>query len=305
MENEKRKVGGYEVINSIHIGDKELVLGENLQSETRHFYMTCEITNDGLQDKYDNAIAGDDFIEIAEIYSQRLQGQIQQMKDYYVTLPDDKTLLDINSCIPLRECKDITNCIMVLDPSYFRPEYRTPTAQVYIAKSGNGVREHSFGTAVYSDNLYTGEHTRLERYEFYGILKPECYPDWVTKKLRIINLIKSNPNVFEYAGYHFIPVGNAMGKDIIEHLVSDRVMGIWSDKYTDIYGKGKINYSHADFYKACNNMKYDVFLCAENGKYYLPAENELFEYKDEYKIKETHSQNKPQIKSKKHKEMER
>ncbi len=304
MENEKRKVGGYEVINSIHIADKELILAENMEYETNN-YMTCEVTNDGLRENYDNAMLSDNFIEIAELYAQRIQGQVQKLKEHYATLPDDKTPIGVNSCIPLNECKDITNCVMVLDPSYFRAEYRTPTAQVYIAKSGNGVREHSFGTAVYCNNLYTGERTRLERYEFYGILKPECYPDWVKSKVQMLDIIKNNPNVFEYAGYHFVPVGNVTGKDFEKHIASDMIMGIWSNKYIDTYGNGKINYSHADFYKACNNSKCDVFMCLENNKKYIPAENELFEYTGEYKEIETQQKSNAQTKSKKNKEMER
>ncbi len=303
MENEKRMIGDYEVINSIHIGNKELALCINMDDTDKLYYMTCEVKEDGLRELYNNAVAGDDFMEIAEVYSNRLAEQVQQMKEYYASLPEGKTALDRTSCISVNEYKDITNCIVVADPTYFRPEYHTPTSQIYIAKSGNGTRINSLGTAVYCDNLYTGKHTRLERYELYGVLKPECYPEWVKAKVQMLDIMKNNPNVFEYAEYHFAPVGNVTDKDFEKHLVSDRVMGVWSDKYTNIYGKGKINYSHADFYKACNNSKCDVFMCLENNKKYIPAENELFEYTGEYKEIET--QSKAHTKSNKNKEMER
>ena len=38
---EKRMAGDYEIIQAVHIGDREVVLGENPQDETGMKYMCC------------------------------------------------------------------------------------------------------------------------------------------------------------------------------------------------------------------------------------------------------------------------
>ena len=83
---------------------------------------------------------------------------------------------------------------------------------------------------------------------------------------------------FEYQGYHFEPVGALPAdwqKSAGKSLVSDPTLGISG------YFGSKHPYSHDSFYAASGSTA-DVFRCAENGKYYIPGENELFEYAGEF-----------------------
>ncbi|MBR0312319.1 MAG: hypothetical protein IJQ98_08010, partial [Oscillospiraceae bacterium] len=83
---------------------------------------------------------------------------------------------------------------------------------------------------------------------------------------------------FEYQGYHFEPVGTLPAdwqKSAGKSLVSDPALGISG------YFGSKHPYSHDSFYAASGSTA-DVFRCAENGKYYSPGENELFEYAGEF-----------------------
>lgn len=48
MDNEIRKAGDYEITHSIHIGDRELVLGENLNAEGGNFYLAAYCKINGL-----------------------------------------------------------------------------------------------------------------------------------------------------------------------------------------------------------------------------------------------------------------
>ena len=41
MKDEKRMIDEFEVVNSIHIGDSELVLCENMRATDGQYYMTC------------------------------------------------------------------------------------------------------------------------------------------------------------------------------------------------------------------------------------------------------------------------
>lgn len=82
-----------------------------------------------------------------------------------------------------------------------------------------------------------------------------------------------------YGGYTFSPVRNFEGEEfetITKHLRSDRELGFSK------YDGAKHLWSYEDFYKACSANKRaqncDIFYCIETGKYYIPGENELFEY---------------------------
>ncbi len=299
MSEEKRMVGDYEVTHSIHIGDTELIMGENLQASDGNFYIVSDCERNELFNRYDNCLVSNDFIEIAEIFSQRLSENIQKVKAEHdkITIPNET--ISIDKCIPMHECGDITDKVIVVNPNVLRSEHRIAAKQLYIAKSGNGVKAESLGTAVYCDNIYSGNHTRFERYDFIGVLKPECYPNWVKNKLSVAEEIKNNPEIFEYSGYHFKPVGIFPTKDTIylvrQYSKSDRELGITK------YDWSKAPYDYKEFYKASSNNKNDVFRCLENNKLYTPAENELFEYTGKY-IENTDKQ---PTKKKSHKEVER
>jgi hypothetical protein len=47
---------------------------------------------------------------------------------------------------------------------------------------------------VFCNYLYSGEHTRFERYEVQGVLKPEHYPKWVAEKLKLLEAKQTQQN---------------------------------------------------------------------------------------------------------------
>ena len=82
MENEeKRMLGDYEVRQSIHIGKKEVVFGVN--EADKYPFMVCFCT-------YDNpfsaawateAVGTDDYLEAMQIFTDRVQAQIEVVKE--------------------------------------------------------------------------------------------------------------------------------------------------------------------------------------------------------------------------------
>ncbi len=92
---------------------------------------------------------------------------------------------------------------------------------------------------------------------------------------------EDSPGQFTFGKYHFVPIGNFKeGYDLEEvmrsQIRSDPAMGISK------YDWGTVEYSHAAFYEASSNSAADVFLCVENGRCYLPGENELFHYTGDF-----------------------
>ena len=58
----------------------------------------------------------------------------------------------------------------------------------------------------------------------------------------------------------------------MRNMSSDYELGIRNEK------AGEIVWSHGSFYAASGNSEADIFKCLENGKFYVPAEGELFRY---------------------------
>lgn len=112
--------------------------------------------------------------------------------------------------------------------------------------------------------------------------KARLYSEKVKRFENIIKYgdkIDADCHTVSYGGYTFSPVRNFEGEEfetITKHLRSDRELGFSK------YDGAKHLWSYEDFYKACSENKRaqncDIFYCIETGKYYIPGENELFEY---------------------------
>ncbi|MFR1588351.1 DEAD/DEAH box helicase family protein [Eubacterium sp.] len=85
---------------------------------------------------------------------------------------------------------------------------------------------------------------------------------------------------FEYNGYHFeptgiLPAGRTL-KEISNETISNNALGM------SAYEGAAHPYSYEEFYSAANSSSADIFKCVENGRLYIPGENELFEYTGNY-----------------------
>jgi hypothetical protein len=81
-------------------------------------------------------------------------------------------------------------------------------------------------------------------------------------------------NSFKFGRFTFAPVKRLPSKSleisvVTPHLRRDRVLNL------STYVK---TYAYEGFYEACGEKYYDLFRCEENGRIYIPCQNELFEY---------------------------
>lgn len=88
----------------------------------------------------------------------------------------------------------------------------------------------------------------------------------------------SGGQTFEYGGFHFTPVRRFRTKEgdfsaISRRLATDPELGICT--YQD---RQKVPYDYKGFYAASTDKDCDIFRCEENGRLYVPGENELFIY---------------------------
>ena len=136
------------------------------------------------------------------------------------------------------------------------------------------------------------ELIRLDRY--LNPKEKEIYPQWLekqeerraelTEEQRNREILSSAPSEnntavsksFEYNGYHFEPTGILSAgrtlKEISNETISNNTLGM------SAYEGATHPYSYEEFYNAANSSSADIFKCVENGRLYIPGENELFEY---------------------------
>ena len=160
---EKRMAGDYEIIQGLHIGDREIVLGENPRDETGMKYMCAFCRQNALFAEYSEVMASDDFPEIAELFGRRVAEQAQktriELNKPRIQGINDR-LITAESCTPLSGEDDLHGKIVVVKPDVLRREYRRATHQLKLCTGGFGASPHSRGTACFCIDLYTGKESR-------------------------------------------------------------------------------------------------------------------------------------------------
>lgn len=186
----KKKVGDYEVLNSFEYGGKEVFLGENPRDEAQRYVVGyCEPVM-GLYERYVDCLAGNDYNEIVEIYSQRVQGLIDKVKADIEKVPFDRTVIGKDSCDSISGV-NLKGKVVVINAEHIKREYAGAERQLCVASGGFGCSPEGSGTKVYCTNLYTGEDIAWHRGDILGTIKPERMPEWAKERLAEIENGKS------------------------------------------------------------------------------------------------------------------
>ena len=183
MLDEKRMIENFEIIHSIQIGAREVVVGVSPEQE----FMCCFCTQDGMREYYTEAMASDDYLEIMALYADRLKGEVAALQAQRNTLHIPLELLGCKHCFPLLDGDDITGKVVAVKPSSLRYEYRRADCQLLLVTNGSGARGYSRGTSVYGVNVFTGRKAgQWERRDVLGEVRPECLPLWAKDHLQAI-----------------------------------------------------------------------------------------------------------------------
>lgn len=179
MDGEKRMAGDYEIIHAMHIGDKEIVVGENSAAEPDHRYMCVYCESNLFFERFDDAMVSDDYPEIISIYGQRVVQQAD-MTRAEVSAPEmlgiSNKPLTAKDCTLISAADDLHNKVIVIKPELLRREYQKATCQIVLCDGGFGASPNSRGSACHCVNLYTGKSTCFERRDVLGVLEGDQIP---------------------------------------------------------------------------------------------------------------------------------
>lgn len=182
MSEEKRMIGSYEVTQSIHIGKKEVVFGVNGKEEYPFLVCCCTYNNPLSTAWTTDAVGSDDYLEAMQIFVERVQEQIGAVRAEQEQFPFDMKPFTIDDCIPDDRSGSLVGKVVVINSEVNRYEYRHSAYQLVLVEGGNGAMGGR-GQAVFGICLADGEHTRWERFDVLGEIKPEKMPDWAKEAL--------------------------------------------------------------------------------------------------------------------------
>ena len=186
---EKRMAGDYVIIHAFHIGDREIVLGENPASKGNDRYMCAFCQNNGLMAGYTEMMVSKDYPELARLFGERVAEQAEKTRidlngPKIQGIPNEPITAD--GCEVIGYQHDLRGKIVVIKPEVLRPEYRRATSQLYLCDGGFGASPNSRGTACFCTQLYSGKSSYFERSDILGVIAPENLPKWAKHYLECI-----------------------------------------------------------------------------------------------------------------------
>lgn len=183
MKEEKRMAGEYEIIHSLHVGAREVVVGVNADRQ----YMCSYCTEFDIFSNYTETMVSEDYLEIMTLFVGRVSGQIQAAKAERSTIHIPLTIITKEMCNPLHAEDCIEGEIVAVKPDSLRPEYQRIDRQLILVTGGSGAHGKARGSAVFGINLFTGRNAgRWERWDILGVVKPEHIPEWAKERLKSI-----------------------------------------------------------------------------------------------------------------------
>ena len=178
---EKRMMGDYEIIHALHIGDREIIVGDNPNATKDERYVCANLQYIDVFIKPEDAVVSDDFTEIIQEFGKRLAAQAEKTRplvmkpkiqgiDTRVLTEKDCKLIDYND--------NLNGKIIVIKPTALRREYQMCTNQIMLCTGGFGASPNSRGNACFCVDLYTGKSCRQERPDVMGTLERSQLPKW-------------------------------------------------------------------------------------------------------------------------------
>ena len=182
MSEEKRMLDTFEVKQSIYIGSKEVVFGVDKSDPYPYMVCYCDYHNPLGVPWPTEAVGTDDYLEAMQIFTERVQAQIEQTRAEQSIFKFDMTPFTASDCIPDKRNDSIVGKVVVINAEPKRYEYQHSAYQLILADGGHGATGGR-GQAVFGTCLATGERGRWERYDVLGEIRQEKMPQWAKEAL--------------------------------------------------------------------------------------------------------------------------
>ena len=188
MSEEKEIINEhYEVVSSMNIGGKRMILAVSNDKEEQYPYLKCIYTENELFGTYESVIASDSYPEAIKLYAddikaEAVQLQLNQRAMGDAALPCYKP----DEVRPVYFTDNIIGKVVAVEEKYLSDGYKDRGHQLYYVVGGSGAYPNSRGQACFSYDLYNGKKERIERYEVMGYMREDELPEFAKKTLETV-----------------------------------------------------------------------------------------------------------------------
>ena len=177
-----RMARNYKILHAFEIGHKEFVVGEDLTASPDERYLVADYENNGLFERYVNALVSNDYAEISKIFAERIKNEAELVIEEISKIEVDTTPIYADGCTVVKAEDSIKNKVVVIRADVFKPEYQIATMQLQLCTGGFGCEPNSRGSACFCTNLYSGKESRYERRDVLGVIEKDKLPEWAKQR---------------------------------------------------------------------------------------------------------------------------
>lgn len=193
MSEEKRMAGDYEIIQAFHIGDREIVIGENTNAAPDERFMCAYCERNEILVLHSEVMVSDDYTEIVQLFAERLAEQAKRARESLLSqMPPnaDLAVYTAANCKAISHDDDLNNKVVVIKHEVLRREYQMGPCQLKLCTGGFGASPHSRGSACFCTDLRNGVKSRFERQDILGTIDRNDLPQWAKDQLSFIEQLR-------------------------------------------------------------------------------------------------------------------
>ena len=188
MSEEKEIINEhYEVVSSMNIGGKRMILAVSNDKEEQYPYLKCIYTENELFGTYESVIASDSFPEAIKLYADDIKAEAVQLELNQRAMGDAALpCYKPDEVRPVYFTDNIIGKVVAVEEKYLSDGYKDRGHQLYYVVGGSGAYPNSRGQACFSYDLYNGKKERIERYEVMGYMREDELPEFAKKTLETV-----------------------------------------------------------------------------------------------------------------------
>ena len=180
----KEMINDYAVKNEVFVGNRRYLFAVHTDEKEPQRFLKCQCYDDELFRHYVNAITSNDFVECMKLYLADISAAVEKVeKDRAAIGLDDISCLKGSDLLSASRDKNIEGKVVAIGEKWLCDGYKDISHQLYFITGGNGSYANSRGNGCFCVNLYTGEDTRIERYEVLGEVPEDKIPDFAKEHL--------------------------------------------------------------------------------------------------------------------------
>lgn len=185
MREEKEIINEhYEVVSSMKLGGKRMILAVSNDKEEQYPYLKCIYTENELFGTYESVIASDSYPEVIKLYADDIKAEAVQLELNQRAMGDAALpCYKPNEVRPVYFTDNIIGKVVAIEEKYLSDGYKDRGHQLYYVVGGSGAYPNSRGQACFSYDLYNGKKERIERYEVMGYMREDDLPEFAKKAL--------------------------------------------------------------------------------------------------------------------------